>query len=231
MFKFKRYPQGNFGWHHLWYLAYVFVYSVVGLPLFLIIQRYSQFTRHLAQLSTHPILIIGIPILWLWTGRCFFNTYFPASNGQINELNKHFHYFTMFIAGFVLGTQPLFWANLLRLRRFAISIAVILTIVQYFYYWKTDYNPIGWKLEVQALIVVINSWCILLTIFGYAYRYLNFSNKFLIRSNQAVYPFYILHQTVIVCLAFPLINSLLPIWVKFGYLVVATFLICLALYD
>ena len=29
------YPQGNFSWHHLWFLAYLLVFSLAALPLFL----------------------------------------------------------------------------------------------------------------------------------------------------------------------------------------------------
>src|SRR5699024_7100952 len=28
------YPRGNFAWHHLWFLGYLFVFSVAALPLF-----------------------------------------------------------------------------------------------------------------------------------------------------------------------------------------------------
>src|SRR5688572_2655594 len=31
--QFEPYPQGNFSWHHLWFIAYLFVYVLLLLPL------------------------------------------------------------------------------------------------------------------------------------------------------------------------------------------------------
>ncbi len=34
VFEFVPYPNGSFSWHHLWFIAYLWVYSLVGLPMF-----------------------------------------------------------------------------------------------------------------------------------------------------------------------------------------------------
>src|SRR5688500_1277660 len=33
VFQFQPYPQGDFSWHHLWFIAYLFVYALLLLPL------------------------------------------------------------------------------------------------------------------------------------------------------------------------------------------------------
>src|SRR4051812_42011567 len=34
VFELRPYPAGSFSWHHLWFVAYLFVYCVAALPLF-----------------------------------------------------------------------------------------------------------------------------------------------------------------------------------------------------
>jgi glucans biosynthesis protein C len=231
LFDFIPYPAGNFSWHHLWYLAYIFTYSALGLPLLLLIRKHTAVTERLARLSTHSAWLIGLPILWHWAGQLLLGPHFPTTNALLDDWNQHFHYFTLFVTGYVLCSQPQFWTSLLRQRHLTLGIALVLTTVLYAVYWTTDYDPEGWELSLYILIATTNAWCILLTIFGHGYGYLQFSNRFLTYANEAVYPFYILHQSVIVCLAYPIINLSLPIWAKYIYLAFATFAICLVLYH
>ncbi len=230
-FDFQPYPEGNFSWHHLWYLAYIFTYSVLGLPLLLYIKKQTLATLRLARLSSQPVWLIGLPVLWHWGGEMLLGGNFPTTNDLVNDWNQHFHYFSLFVTGFVFCSQPSFWESLEKNRRLSLGIAIVFTSVLCGVYWAPGRYPQGWEQGLYALIATTNAWCVLLAIFGYGYRYLNFSNRFLTYANEAVYPFYMLHQTVIVLLAYPLVHMALPMWVKFAYLVVATFGICLVLYH
>jgi hypothetical protein len=44
------YPEGNFSYHHLWFLAYLLVYSFLALPLFAALrtERGGEFIRRFA---------------------------------------------------------------------------------------------------------------------------------------------------------------------------------------
>ncbi len=35
IFNFQPYPEGDFSWHHMWFVLYLFFYSLIGLPIFL----------------------------------------------------------------------------------------------------------------------------------------------------------------------------------------------------
>ena len=52
----------------------------------------------------------------------------------------------------------------------------------------------------------LNIWLWLLTFVGFAGKYLNFNNRLLQHANEAAYPFYIFHQTVIVVLGFYIVQ-------------------------
>jgi hypothetical protein len=55
---------------------------------------------------------------------------------------------------------------------------------------------------LYLLMRTTTSWSWLLTFIGFANHHLNFSNRFLKYANEAVLPFYILHQTVIVVIGY-----------------------------
>ncbi|MCF0061917.1 acyltransferase [Dyadobacter chenwenxiniae] len=230
IFDFTPYPAGSFSWHHLWYLVYIFLYSIIGLPLLLFIRRHNQLTASWVRLFGNPFTLILVPVLWHMLGNVLLG-HFPTTHNLIRDWNEHFHDFTLFVTGFVLCTQTGFWETLKKYRKVNLVIWLIFTAILYAFYWIPRAEIEGGEIIFYNLLKTLNAWCILLSIFGYAYVYLQFSNRFLKYANEAVYPFYILHQTVIVCLAYPLINTALPWIVKFIYLSVATFLICLVIYH
>ncbi len=89
--------------------------------------------------------------------------------------------------------------------------------------------PAGWL--VESALRALNSWCWLTAIMGFARRHLDFSNRALVYTNPAVLPFYILHQSVIVIIAFFLVGWAVPVPVKYIVLAASSFVVIMALYE
>lgn len=83
----------------------------------------------------------------------------------------------------------------------------------------------------EALLKVVNLWSWIIVLFGMAAEYLNKPSKVLAYSNRAVYPFYILHQTVTVVLGFLIMDKDWSLWIKFPLLVIGTFGISWIIYE
>jgi len=81
------------------------------------------------------------------------------------------------------------------------------------------------------LVRAVNSWSWLLTFMGFASRYLNFHNRFLEYTNEAVLPFYILHQTVIVSIGYFIKDWTWEILPKYLFLVGTSFVVIMVLYE
>jgi peptidoglycan/LPS O-acetylase OafA/YrhL len=62
-------------------------------------------------------------------------------------------------------------------------------------------------------------------------RFLDFTNRFLKHVNEMVLPFYILHQTVIVIIAYFVVQTGLAIPLKYGITAVTSFAVIVALYE
>jgi peptidoglycan/LPS O-acetylase OafA/YrhL len=66
---------------------------------------------------------------------------------------------------------------------------------------------------------------------GYGKKYLNRKHKVLDYINQAVYPFYILHQTIIVILVFYVVQVNETIGMKYIFTVVLAFCISMSIFH
>jgi hypothetical protein len=71
----------------------------------------------------------------------------------------------------------------------------------------------------------------LVAILGYGSKFLNFENGFLKYANEAVLPFYILHQTVILGIGFFVVRWNIGIGVKFLIIALSSLVLIVATYD
>jgi len=83
----------------------------------------------------------------------------------------------------------------------------------------------------EAFFKVLNFWSWIIAIFGYSAKYLNRKSSVLKYCNEAVYPFYILHQTVTIVLAYFLMEKDWGLGMKFLLLSGGTFFVSWVLYE
>jgi glucans biosynthesis protein C len=81
--------------------------------------------------------------------------------------------------------------------------------------------------DLRALI----SWTAIMAILGVGARYLNRSGKNIRYANDAVLPFYILHQPVILSIGFFVVQWSLPIAAKYFIIAVSSFAAIMLLYE
>jgi len=74
-------------------------------------------------------------------------------------------------------------------------------------------------------------WSCLVALFGFASRHLRFTNSFLKYANEAVLPFYILHQVVILCVGFYVLRLRTHLWLEYLIITSVSFAIIMSLYE
>ena len=77
----------------------------------------------------------------------------------------------------------------------------------------------------------IHIWFLIVSLVGFARKNLNFTNAFLQYTTPAVYPFHILHQTIIVATGYYVVQWSLPIAVKLIVLIILCFGTVYILYE
>jgi hypothetical protein len=85
--------------------------------------------------------------------------------------------------------------------------------------------------RTKDLINCLVCWSWLLVVFGFGMQHLNFNKPILKYANEAVLPFYIMHQTVIVFLGFFILGWAIPDLLKFIIILLISFGVVLLIYQ
>ena len=108
-------------------------------------------------------------------------------------------YMLFFIYGFVVISHTGLQRRIVQQRWLSLALGAI-CIVALFVLWGAQGDaPIGTPRYAQIFTVFgISAWCWVLAIFGFGIKHLTRSTPFLQRANEAVLPFYVLHQSVLI---------------------------------
>ncbi len=215
------YPEGNISWHHLWFLPYLLIFSLLLSPIFIHLKkrpsRFKNWTRTFIQKPMNLYWFV-FPLYLL---EALMEPFFPITHALIDDWFNFTSSLVIFFYGFVLlTTENVFWEKLERIRKKAFLIG-ILSFTALLVIWQFEDGFVVHFTE--ALFKVTNLWSWILVLLGYGSKYLNKPNKILTYCNRAVYPFYILHQTITVAIGYYIMDlnwGLLP---KFLILTLGTF--------
>ncbi|MEN6334322.1 MAG: acyltransferase family protein, partial [Phycisphaerales bacterium] len=137
-------------------------------------------------------------------------------------------YLAVFVLGFLLaaGKET---TRAIESHRIVAALVALITFGLGYYLIKLRGLPessVGF-----ALIRGVLCWSCLVAICGFGARHLRSSNRFLKYANEAVLPFYILHQTVILAIGYHVIRLGAPLWLEYAIIVVTSFATTMALYE
>ncbi|MGB0839405.1 MAG: acyltransferase family protein [Chitinophagales bacterium] len=214
------YPNGNFSWHHLWFLPYLLLMSIAATPLFLAWRKEDNaFMVKLQQLLEKSAWSIYLFLVPLFLTDYFLGQSFPITHALWGDWFALVYYFILFLLGFILIRlgEP-FWKSIHQLRWKALCIGVIAFSLLIF----CRENDIKVVL-LEALITTINMWTWIIVVFGFAAQLLNKESSLVKYRNEAVYPFYIIHQAITIGIGFYLRDATIPILLKFVIMAVGTF--------
>lgn len=227
------YPAGNISWHHLWFLAYVLVLTLVLLPVFLWARTARgratlDAAAHLAtRYGLHWLMVLPPAASLLWLAPLSHNT-----NGLIGDWHGLAYYGALLLYGaFLFGSSRVLSA--LERQRFlslAVGIAAYAALTLWFVGGAVRPVIADADRPVYALLSAVNTMAWLFAIIGFAHRHLTKRPPWLSEATEAVYPFYILHQTVTVIAVYWLLRLDVPPLAGFLLAVLATFLGTASLY-
>jgi len=215
---------GNFAWMgmHAWYLMFLFFFSLVTLPLLMPIAKSGKsLVSKLATWFDKPwsVLLLFLPLAITSPLADMAGLSVTREMGTWDILS----YVLFFIYGYLLFSNPLIPDLIKRYRIFAFIGAIILTLV---IIALEPSNAIYF-----STLRAICAWFWILAILGFGSKHLNFNNKFLAYSNEAVLPFYILHQTIIVVIGFFVVQWNMDIIPKYFIISITSFLIITVIYE
>ena len=224
-----------FGWagYHLWFLGFLFAYALIALPVFNWLKEDTghSLTDWLVRLCEKRggLLIFLIPLV---TIQLILRPFFPAEHDWADFIFM----LIFFILGYILYADERFIQPIKRDWLMMLTLGVISTL---FFFgagafdvataWMTDASTVGFFLLWGMWSV--NSWCWTLFFLFIGMRFLDYTNKWLEYGQEMIMPFFLLHQPVIVLIAFFVVQWDINLWAKLIVVVLGSFTISVGIYE
>jgi surface polysaccharide O-acyltransferase-like enzyme len=193
-------------WNHLWFVAYLWVYTLLlgGLMAVLGLPRFQKLSDAVARRLTGWNIVL-LPLTALALARLFLFARFPANHALVGDWYNHANYVPLFLLGALMARQPAFWARLDGLRWQALAMAAACWAFLIIYFALPD-ALVSADLkdlvrDVQRVVYALFQWTAVVAACGFAHRHLQTDGPARRYLTQAVFPVYILHQTLIVAMA------------------------------
>ena len=226
---------GDYG-HHLWFLAFLFLYVLVTAPLiaWLRARRAAGQDLRIGGVASgrRGLLLLLVPIALI---QLVIRPAFPDYRDWAD--------FALWLSYFVIGIGAMadgrVMPAILRRRRVTLWAAplVALGYLPFFLFTAAldlEHAP-GYTLVGLAYVAWRSAlgWVMTLVLVGAAATYLTARPRFLGWASAMVLPFYVLHHPIVVVVAAMVVPLSLGLWAKYGLIVLvagtATVLLCAAL--
>jgi acyltransferase-like protein len=221
-------------WNHLWFVAYLWVYTVVLFVGVRLAPPVIPWLRRFAERRLSGVGILLWPLAYLCAIRLGLAPIFPATHALAGDWYNHAMYFGVFLLGFSLAGVRAPWAALERARWLTLGLAVLgwAFLSAYFGAYSDDAAIPPALLRIFARTIYgAEQWLAIAAVVGFAHRHLIHDSAARRYLTTAIFPVYILHQTVIVVLAHALKPSHLYPPVEGVVLVLVTVATCFLGYE
>jgi len=202
-------------WSHLWFLAYLFLISLMLLPLLVWLARRAPGTAKLSAVVLYlPALPLGLYVAAL-------HGYWPYLPNLIADW-ANFVYFALYMAfGAAIAAWPGIEAQLrAQAPRFAVLMALAFVGVAYF-----GVSTAG------RMFVGLTAWFAVCTALGVATRFKPAATATLTYLTEATLPVYIIHHAALLLIGVEVMELPWPVWGKVAVIWLATIAVSLAAYH
>lgn len=213
-------------WNHLWFVVYLWVYTMLVLALrpLLMAPAVQAVARRLAPYMKGALLLL-LPPLVIGLLRLTLRPIFGQTHALLDDWYLHAMYFSLFLFGYAIARAETIWHAIERLRWVAFALALMAYAAMLV---AVASNAGIW---LRSFIWAFDQWTWIVMLLGFARRLMNFDSPVRRYLTDAVFPFYIIHQTVIVVAGYHLTWFGLPVGVEAAILVALTTLACFVGYE
>ncbi len=221
-------------WNHMWFVAYLLFYTLV-LALMLLV--WKQAGKRIQQASEYLLKGVGLfawPILFLAMLRATLYAKYGETHALVGDHYVHAVSFSAFLLGFGLAKSDTLRERLIAVRWPALIVAVAAWAGWSIYVWTYRHDtpiPSPQLKLTMRFVFATDTWCAIVAILGFGAKHLTRGGPVLRYLTLGVFPFYLVHQTLIVVMAHHLAKLGLPQGLEGAILVAATFAGCFATYE
>ncbi len=213
--------KGGFELGHLWFIFYLFLFSLIALPFFLYIKREAggRMIKGLVDFCSRSgtILLLSIPIYLMGL----------VPIGYPNPI----YFIIFFIYGYILMADVRFGGIIDRYKGIALILGPVTYVIWLSLTFGLNINVPDWTWTNLNFYRSFVTWCSLIALLGYGKQLFNFTNKFLKYFGEASYPLYILHQTFVIIISYYVVQWDANVLIKLVTIITGTFVVTIILYD
>jgi len=228
---FNTLPDLN--WYHLWFLEQLFIFSIVSIPIIIPLGKMkTSIVSRIAVIFSKPWALLLVVVLCFAVNAFVYPDGFWGAHAWSgwNIINN----LLFFIFGYILIANEHIMDTIKRIGWIALFLGIVASACLFLFVDElsnpTDYYGTS-RYILSQFIQALNMWCWIVVILKLGSRYLTQNNKFLKYANEAVLPFYILHQTVIITIGFYVVQWNSGIWLKYLVISSTSFIAIMAIYE
>ena len=212
-------------WNHLWFLPYVWAYTMLALLVLhaLPVAWPRRLADRLASVSGWPLLLA--PALLLGGLRALLFPRFGETHALVDDWAAHAAYLPLFAFGLLLARRPQGLAALQALRWPALGLglagwALLVGIPGLLPGWPAVPE---WQRLPMRWAFAAAQWGGIVAAFGFARACWNADHRWRAPLTEAVFPLYLVHQTILIVAAVALRPLALPAGLEALLIVALTF--------
>lgn len=219
-------------WMHLWFVAYLLAYTLVLGAALALPGRMRQTLRRWLEGALAGPALLPLGVAWVYLARALLAPGWVETHALVDDWSAHAVYLPCFLFGYALAGSPALWAAIGRWWKLAgvLALAGWLTTGWAEVVWPGDSPAPPAMRPVLRLARATESWGAIIALLGLADAYWNRDGRWRATLAEAVFPFYLIHQTIIVAVGYGLLATPTGPLARFILLVAATWAGCWAFY-
>ena len=221
-------------YNHLWFVAYLWVYTMLlALAATLLpAGAGAQLQRAFDRLFGGAALL-WLPILIFWAARATLYPVFGETHALVDDWYNHLVYGGVFLFGVGLARSAVVWNAVVRLWRPAAVLAIggYLAVVYYVAILPDAISEAEPWVTLMRGVRSAHMWGAILALLALAHLKLNRDTPARRYLTEAVFPYYIAHQTIIVLVGHGLKPYALNSATEFVVILVVTVVGCAITYE
>lgn len=221
-------------WNHLWFVAYLWVYTMaLGFVLLAFPGLLRRAGKALEPMFSGWLLLVMPPVI-LAAYRLVLLPHFPSTHALGGDWYNHALYATVFAFGLVVARADAVWSAMVRCRWLALGLAAALFVAAIVPYAVTRSQGGAVSPTIRMAYGAAYGgyqWFCVVAILGFARIHLNRDGPVRRYLTDAVFPYYIVHQTAIILIAHALRNYDLPASIEALLVIGGTLAACAGAYE
>lgn len=219
-------------WQHLWFVVYLWVYTLLAAAVQAwVAERARTRVADLAARRLGGWALLAVPILyWLLVFALFPGH--EETHALVDDGPSHLHYLMPFAIGWLLRVRPVLFDAVARIWKVsaAVAVAAFAVVAAILLLWMSGAWPDDRGELAFDIARLVQGWAAIVALVGIADRFGNRDHPKRAMLAEAVFPFYIVHQTIIVVTGWYLLRGGVAALPSFLILLLVTILGCWLFY-